>query len=125
VVFIWGERFPTAEHAYQASRIVPGPERESIKNALSPLEAWRIGQKYKNNPEFFVKGFDKDAVMEEIFRAKMDQHQDIEDVLKESGTRVLEKRIDSDYYWGTGNDGSGENRRGKLWMKLREELAID
>lgn len=121
-VKIWGETFSTVEHAYQASRIKPGPERDSIKNAPSPLDAWREGQKYKNDPDLQVPNFDKDAVMEELFRAKMLQHPDMAVILKESGDRELLKIYDTDYYWGTGKDGSGENRMGKLWMKLRSEL---
>ncbi|MBP7005846.1 NADAR family protein [Patescibacteria group bacterium] len=119
---IWGEIFPTVEHAYQASRILPGPEREAIKQASSPMDAWREGQKHKNNPDLAVPHFDKDAIMEELFRAKIAQHSDISIILKESGDRGLLKIYATDYYWGTGKDGSGENRMGKLWMKLRNEL---
>ncbi len=79
------------------------------------------GKKYKNNPELGVPGFDKDAVMEELFRAKLAQHPDIILALKDSRNCELQKVIDTDYYWGTGQDGSGENRMGKLWMKLRDE----
>jgi ribA/ribD-fused uncharacterized protein len=119
---IWGESFPTLEHAYHAARVIPGPERDAIKNAKSPKDAWRIAQKYKSNPTFAVPDFDKDAVMEEIMRAKTAQHSDIVAILKESGDRELLKVYDTDYYWGTGADGSGENKIGKLWMKLRDEL---
>ncbi len=120
---IWGEVFATVEHAYQASRIKPGPEHDAIKNAPSPLDAWREGQKYKNNPDLAVPNFDKYAIMEELFRAKIAQHPDIVDVLKESGDAELQKVITTDSYWGTGPDGSGENQMGKLWMKLRVELT--
>ena len=119
---IWGEIFATVEHAYQASRIKPGLEREAVKNASSPMDAWREAQKYKNDPNLQIKDFDKDAVTEELFRAKMAQHADIIDILKESGDRELLKVWASDYYWGTGADGSGQNKMGKLWMKLRSEL---
>ncbi len=118
---IWGEIFPTVEHAYQAARIKTGPERETIKNAPSPLGAWREGQKYKNNPDLAVSNFNKLAVMEELFRTKLAQHPDIRDILKESGDRELQKVIATDSYWGTGMDGLGENKMGKLWMKLRAE----
>ena len=66
---------------------------------------------------------DKDELMEKIFRAKLTQHSDITDILKESGERELLKVYDTDYYWGTGADGSGKNKMGKLWMKLRNELS--
>jgi hypothetical protein len=119
---IWGEVFATVEHAYQASRIKPGPERDAIINAPSPLDAWREGQKYKNNPDLQIPNFDKLAVMEELFRAKLSQHPDMIEILKESGDRELLKVYATDYFWGTGADGSGENMMGKIWMKLRKEI---
>ena len=119
---IWGEVFPTLEHAYQASRIKLGSEHDAVKNAKSPMDAWREGQKYKDNPELAVPNFNKDAVMEELSRAKLAQHKDIAEILKKSGDRELLKVYDTDYYWGTGADGTGENRMGKIWMKLRAEL---
>ena len=61
--------------------------------------------------------------MEELFRAKMEQHPHICDILRASGDRVLLKEISTDAYWGTGPDGSGQNKMGKLWMKLRDELV--
>ncbi len=119
---IWGEAFPTIEHAYHAARVSPGPEREAIKHARSPMDAWREGQKCKQLPHLQVKNFDKDAIMEALFRAKMAQHPDIVDILRESGERELLKVYPTDYYWGTGADGSGQNKMGKLWMKLRAEI---
>ncbi len=61
--------------------------------------------------------------MEELFRAKLAQHPDISLILIESGDSELLKVYETDYYWGTGKDGTGENRMGKLWMKLRAELV--
>lgn len=60
--------------------------------------------------------------MEKVFRAKLAQHKDVKEVLLATKDRELRKVYDTDYYWGTGADGSGENRMGKLWMKLRDEL---
>lgn len=119
---IWGEVFPTLEHAYQASRIVPSDVREQIKSAKSPLAAWKIGQTVKNDPAFQVPNYDKLAVMEELMRAKLAQHEDVVESLLETGERGLLKIYATDYFWGTGHDGSGENHMGKMWMKLRDEL---
>ncbi len=121
-IHIWNETFPTVEHAYQAARLKPSPERDEIKNAGSPKEAWRLAQKYKARKDLQTDDFDKDKVMEELFRAKIAQHQDIGEILQESKGRELLKVIDTDYYWGTGADGTGENKMGKIWMKLRDEL---
>lgn len=114
--------FKTVEHGYHALRIKSGPERDAVMTQSSPLNAWREGQKYKNNPDLLVEGYDKFAIMEKLCRAKLEQHTDVKEVLLATGDRELLKVYDTDYWWGTGVDGSGENRMGKLWMKLRSEL---
>ncbi|HEY0964532.1 MAG TPA: NADAR family protein [Candidatus Paceibacterota bacterium] len=119
-VEIDGIVYKTAEHAYQALRVLP-EDRALIMNARSPLDAWRAGQRCKEAGRL-VDNFDKDALMEKIFRAKLAQHPDIALVLKASGERDLLKVYSADAYWGTGPDGRGENRMGKLWMKLRSEF---
>jgi predicted NAD-dependent protein-ADP-ribosyltransferase YbiA (DUF1768 family) len=70
-----------------------------------------------------VPDFDKDAVMEALMRAKVAQHPEVAEVLKLTGKRCLLKGISTDLYWGVGPDGSGQNVMGKIWMKLRGELA--
>jgi ribA/ribD-fused uncharacterized protein len=117
-----GEVYKTVEHAYHALRIEPGPEREAIKRQPSAKDAWREGQKYKNDPALLVDGYDKYVIMEKLCRAKLAQHTDVRTVLLATGNRELLKVYDSDYDWGTGADFTGENKMGKLWMKLRAEL---
>lgn len=112
--------YKTAEHAYQALRVVP-EARDVIMATRSPMDAWREGQKCKTTGQLLAD-FDKYLLMEKIFRAKLEQHEDIRAVLKITGERELLKVYDTDYYWGTGADGTGENKMGKLWMKLRSEL---
>lgn len=119
-VEIDGVMYKTAEHAYQALRVV-SEARQKIIDARSPMDAWREGQKCKERGEV-IEGHDKIALMEKIFRAKLAQHKDVEAVLRETVGRELLKVYDTDYYWGTGRDGSGENQMGKIWMKLRKEL---
>lgn len=120
---IWGETFSTVEHAYQARRIKPGDARKEIKNAKSPMDAWRAAQKYKDDPKYRVEDHDKYETMVELCKAKMEQHPDIVDILKESRGRGLLKVYPTDYYWGTGADGSGKNILGHIWMELRDELS--
>ena len=115
-----GVLYPTLEHAYQSLRIRPGKEREEIRLTRSPMDAWRVGQKYKE--ELLVEDFDKEALMERLMRLKLEQHPDIAKVLVLSGDRGLHKVFQTDYFWGTGHDGSGQNIMGKIWMKLRDEL---
>ena len=116
-----GVVYKTVEHAYQALRMVP-ESRAKIMVAGSPMEAWRIAQQCKARGEL-DESVDKEELMERIFRAKMNQHQDIRDILGESGDRELIKTFPTDFFWGTGSDGSGLNKMGKLWIKLRAELV--
>ena len=115
-----GVVYKTAEHAYQALRVKP-EKRAAILAARSPMDAWRVAQRAKASDEL-LQGHDWYAIMERVYRAKLTQHADVEAVLRASGSRELLKVYDTDYYWGTGTDGSGENMLGKLWMALRKEI---
>jgi predicted NAD-dependent protein-ADP-ribosyltransferase YbiA (DUF1768 family) len=95
-VEIDGIVYKTSEHAYQALRVVP-EVRDRIVNANSPLNAWREGQRCKGDGQM-VPEYDKDALMEKIFRAKLDQHPDLVSVLKVSGDRQLLKVTPDDSY---------------------------
>ena len=120
-VVIDGVMYKTAEHAYQALRMKP-EARAEIMNSTSPLEAWRRAQAAKENNQI-DESVDKLELMEKIFRAKLKQHSDVREILELTGTHELLKVYDTDYYWGTGAVGTGENQMGKLWMKLRAELV--
>jgi ribA/ribD-fused uncharacterized protein len=118
---IWGERFATVEHAYHCARFVPGPAREALKAATSPLACLRLSRALRADASVLVPDFDKAAVMEELFRAKLAQHPEVAEVLALTGERLLLKNITTDAFWGLGPDGRGENRMGQLWMRLRGE----
>ena len=120
---IWDETFPTVEHAYHWRRFLPGPERETIKDAPSPFRAHEISQGLKKIEGLLDPKFDKLAVMEELFRAKLAQHPGVLDCLLETTDAVLVKEIASDRFWGQNKAGIGENHMGKLWMKLREDYT--
>lgn len=120
-VEIDGITYKTAEHAYQALRVRP-EARAAVMAARSPMDAWREGQKCKEHGSM-IEGYDKYALMERIFRAKLAQHADVKTALLATGNRELLKVYDTDYDWGTGADGSGKNNMGKLWMALRDELT--
>jgi ribA/ribD-fused uncharacterized protein len=66
-------------------------------------------------------GSKKVAVVEEILRAKLAQHLEAQEALRESGHEEIVEDSPTDYFWGEGADGSGQNVLGKLWMKLRDE----
>lgn len=119
---IWGEKFATVEHAYQSAKFLPGLARDEVKNAKSAYACLQLNRKYKKDESLLDPNFDKDKIMEELFRAKIAQHPDVLEILKLTGDRGLSKNVESDEYWGVGHDGNGQNKMGKLWMKIREEL---
>ncbi|MGH3584926.1 MAG: NADAR family protein [Pseudonocardia sp.] len=115
-----GELYPTAEHAYQAAKCTDPRGKEAIRGAHSPILAKRLANEIfreARDPEWDDK---KLAVAEEILRVKLAQHVEAQEALKNSGDEDIIEDSPTDYFWGAGADGSGENMLGKLWMKIRD-----
>ena len=115
-----GKLYPTCEHAYQAAKCTDPAGQEAISQARSPLQAKALANEtYKaaKDPDW---GSKKVAVVEEILRAKIAQHPEARQALRESGHEEIVEDSPTDYFWGKGADGSGQNVLGKLWMKLRD-----
>ena len=64
----------------------------------------------------------KEDVMYVALYAKFTQHEHLRKLLLGMGDCKLVEHTGQDTYWGDGGDGSGQNKLGKLLMKLREEL---
>jgi len=123
-VRIWERKFMTAEHAYQWKKLsdIHPEAAEEIYEAGSPelVKAIAAGQASMLPGEWHEV---KVAMMEEILRAKANQHEDVREVLRKSGTRTIIENSPADTFWGVGPEGDGLNTLGKLWMKIREEIA--
>jgi ribA/ribD-fused uncharacterized protein len=116
-----GRLYPTSEHAYQAAKCTDPAGQEAIRNARSPSQAKTLANdtyKAAKDPDWERK---KIAILEEILRAKLAQHPEAQEALRESGQEEIVEDSPTDYFWGGGTDGSGQNMLGKLWMKLRDE----
>ncbi|EDN65374.1 conserved hypothetical protein [Beggiatoa sp. PS] len=50
----------------------------------------------------------KDNIMREAVLAKFRSHDDIKQLLLDTGKEKLVENAPSDYYWGCGKDGSGK-----------------
>ncbi len=119
-----GELWPTAEHAYQATSFTDDEIRDLIRKARSAHETRLLGQLHKSKRREDWGEY-KLLVMEELFRAKIEQHPYVREKLLDSGDREIIKNVPDDSFWGWGSDKKGENRMGKLWMKLREEICAN
>jgi hypothetical protein len=116
-----GRLYPTSEHAYQAAKCTDPEGQEAIRKARSPLQAKALAREVygeARDPGWDSKKVD---IVEEILRAKLAQHSEVRQALNESGNEEIIEDSPTDYFWGEGADGSGQNVLGKLWMKIRDE----
>ncbi len=111
----------TAEHAYQAAKFEEPETRRQIRHALSAHEAKRLAKVFRSeaDPDWPRR---KLAVMEEILRAKLAQHEYVREMLIKTGKLEIIEDSVTDCFWGRGRDWRGENHLGKIWMKLRAEI---
>ncbi|HEY4520049.1 MAG TPA: NADAR family protein [Candidatus Paceibacterota bacterium] len=123
-VYVFGEHYPTAEHAYQTAKFKDKEMRFAIRTTSSAHEAKKLARasapKLMANWEVF-----RLDNMENILRAKLTQHPYIQRKLLESGSALLIEDSQKDNFWGRGPDWKGENHLGRLWMKLRDELRAN
>lgn len=122
-----GQVYPTLEHAYQCARYTDPKIKDEIRSARSPVLAWGVSSKYKHLqvPEFRQEAH-KLTVMKDLMRLKAAQHEEIRKALKDSGDLLIVKHIvtypPGDGFWDDGEDGTGLNHIGRMWMEVREEI---
>lgn len=112
-----GVTYQNNEAAFQSAKVPPDGRKEF--SGLNASEAKRLG---RHVPLRFDWEDVKDGVMYEICMAKFSQNEDLKRRLLNTGNEILEEgNTWGDKIWGTVN-GVGENRLGKILMKVREEL---
>ena len=116
-----GQLYPTSEHAYQAAKCTDPKGKEEIRQARSPLQAKTLAKEVYGEARDSDWDSKKVGVVEEILRAKLAQHSEVRQALRASGDEEIVEDSPTDYFWGEGADGSGQNVLGKLWMKIRAE----
>jgi ribA/ribD-fused uncharacterized protein len=120
-----GERFPTAEHAYQAAKARKPEVRNWLLSAPSPalLAMAAHGLYYWDvSPGWSRTKVDR---MRRVLRCKFDQHIDFAELLLSTGdARLVESAtVDNpvNRFWGEVN-GVGKNTLGRLLMEVRVQL---
>ena len=116
-----GKMWPSSEHYYQANKSLDDDFKEKVRAAATCDDAKNLG----NSPECVFRPDwteCKDDVMMKVLRAKFTQHEDLRQLLLDTGDAILMENSQKDYYWGIGADGTGKSMLGKLLMKLRDEL---
>lgn len=115
--------FPTAEHAFQASKFTrtSPTTAEQILKAASPYQAKQLAARFKSERAGDWNET-KVEVMKVILFNKMAQHADVREMLVNTGDRTLIENSPTDEFLGSGAARTGQNMLGKLWMKIREDL---
>jgi ribA/ribD-fused uncharacterized protein len=111
-IIIDGNWYNTNEHYYQSQKANSDINREWIRNAPSPYLAMMAGRSLREKEKKSNWDNIKFDIMEKGLFAKFSQNEELKKKLIETG--------DAKLYWGV----KGEDRLGKLLMKVREELRI-
>lgn len=120
-----GQKWPTAEHFFQALKTTDPAERERIRRVERPSEAKRLGRHVALKSHWNEK---RNLHMFFVLRLKFKQNLDLAQKLLATGDAILEEgNHHHDNYWGNClcfhcKDIKGENHLGKLLMQVREEL---
>ena len=116
-ITVGGITYPTLEHAYQASKTKDRNIKLQIADTNSVSEARKIGRNIKQSA-----GFDREAIMTALQRLKYTD-KDLGEMLANTGTDpiVMEGYHE---FWGTGEDGNGQDVMGAILMSIRSDLQI-
>lgn len=113
--------WPSIEHYYQAQKFADTAYAEQIRRAAKPMDAKRLGRSadWPVRPDWEEV---KEAVIFRATLAKYETHRDVCTILLATGDEELVENSPTDYYWGCGADGSGQNRYGQVLMAVRAHL---
>lgn len=119
-----GLYWQTVEHYYQAQKFV-GTENEQliqvIRETQTPMAAAHIGRdrtlKLRSDWEQV-----KQQVMRQGVLTKFLTHADIQEILLNTDEELIVEDSPTDYYWGCGQDKTGQNQLGQILMSVRQEI---
>ena len=115
-VIYLGQSFKNNEAAFQSAKC---PERSCEFQDLNPSDAKRLGRRVHLREDWEEI---KNDVMYDICKAKFSQNQKLAQLLIDTGdAELIEGNTWGDRVWGV-CDGIGENRLGKILMRIRMEM---
>lgn len=113
-----GLKYKSVEAAFQASKTLDKKMRK-VFTELSPSAAKYLGRHIQLREDWEQI---KDAVMYQLVMYKFTHCEELRELLLETDDiELVEGNWWNDKYWGVCN-GEGQNKLGKILMKVREEL---
>ena len=113
-----GIEYKTVEHAFQAAKSLDNFERYTIAMMPTPGRAKQMGRSTSLRADWEEV---KESIMEICLREKFAIPELREKLLATGDEELIEGNTWNDRFWGVCN-GEGENKLGKLLMKIRKEL---
>lgn len=128
--FVWrGTTYKTVEHAFQAAKTLLPKERKAIIDAATPGKAKRLGRAVTLRPDWESV---KEQIMYECVKAKFHSSVYLMLALLSTGEAELIEGTTGwhDNIWGSCEcpkckDIEGQNKLGKILMRVRKELRED
>jgi ribA/ribD-fused uncharacterized protein len=116
-----GAHWASVEHYYQAQKFSDPEIRRAIRRTEKPAIAKSLAEKHKAaiRPDWDSV---KDEVMYRAVSAKFAQHAELRDLLLATGEEDIAESAPTDYYWGVGREGTGQNKLGRMMVRIRAEL---
>lgn len=123
VIDLDGKRWPTTEHYYQAQKFTDAAMQTKIRKAEKPVIAIGLADKHREQirPDWDAV---KDEVMYRAVRRKFELHPALQKALLATGDEEIAEAAPTDYYWGIGREGTGQNKLGKIIERIRAELRV-
>jgi len=116
-----GKMWKTNEHYFQSQKFAGTEYEEKVRCQSTPWKAAKMGRR-RSLPLRKDWAKVKESIMYKALKAKFTQHPNLKKILLGTGCQTIIEKTTSDYYWGCGTKGNGQNRLGVLLMKLRDEL---
>lgn len=120
VIVFNGIKYPTVEHAYQASKFLDVIHHKNIEKLKQP----RLSREYARANANEIRADWDDIKLDSMagfLRQKFSIPELQEKLLDTGNAELIEENTWNDTFWGICN-GIGENNLGKLLMKIRAEI---
>ena len=117
-VRVYGEQYPSVEHAYQAAKSTIPEVRESIRNMPKAADAKKVGKLITVRDNWTKISL---KIMLYLLRQKFKNPSLKQKLIDTGSAEIIEGNWWNDTFWGVCN-GIGENNLGKLLMQVRGEI---
>ena len=114
----------TVEHYFQAQKFTDPAYREKVRLTATAKQAAALGRSraVPLRPDWEEVKVD---IMRTAVLKKFRTHPGLRVLLLETEQRPIVENAPGDYFWGCGQDGSGQNWLGQILEQIRKEIASE